>query len=74
MGNITIAHIGHSFKGQHRKKIRYDNTPYKSKSFWYCLASRKKKGWGFIPSFSCTIPPLKTLSSYVKQTASLVQS
>lgn len=73
MGNVTIAHTGHLFKGQHSKKIMYDITPYKSKSFWNCLAFRKKKGWGFIPSFSCTSPPLKNLSHYVTKTVFLVQ-
>lgn len=54
MDNVTIAHIGYSFKGQHRKVL-----------------GKKKKGWGFIPSFSCTSPPLKPLSFFVTKSGFL---
>jgi hypothetical protein len=33
---------------------------------------RKKKGWGVIPSFSCTSPPLESLCHYVTKMVSLV--
>ena len=38
------------------------------------ISGRKKKGWGFIPSFSCTSPPPKPLSFFVTKVVSLAHS